>query len=270
MTGIQNRIVQAQTSKLRELSVVELGIIAAKVCTECGIKEENFPAREILMLCLQSWNDKFKAGMSIEEIRLAFEMNVNGELEKKIEHFHCFSREYFCDVMNEYLAKKKDVLKYIKPEEEEKVQLPPADLERQIFEAIIQDFKAINKAEEPAPNFTLKVKLELILSIYNVNITEATVIKLRERAAVNILKRNAEERSKLDPEKNIGRFNTLLHQSARLKTGKLLNDKDEEQIRFECDWLVYTDLLTAEKPKEGEEFDDCEFVKHVRENMELV
>jgi len=276
--GIQNKIISAQETGKNELTVKELAVIAAKVCTECGIKKENFPDEIMLQMCLKSWNERFKAtedkkktGMSVQEIILAFEMNINGELEavvggklrKKIEHFHCFSREYFCDVLGAYLDKKKDTLKYLAaPPQEENKQLPPADSERLVLEAIIADYKSWNAEGILIPNLPMRAKFEALLQMFDMPVTEITIIKLRERAAANIISRNAQERLKLDPEKNIGKYNDLLHQSSRLKSGKLLNDKDEQQIRYEVDFLIYTDCFTIYKA--------AEFEQHVRDNIQLL
>jgi hypothetical protein len=260
------------------LTIEELDIIVFKVCAESGIKE--LPNAAMVDLCLKSWNDKFASQMNKAELSLAFEMNINGdfniksggEQRSRINHYQCFSREYFCDVLNQYLQEKAEANKKISQlrSQEEELALPKPDVIPEIFEAIISDYVSFHQGGYELFSterefvthlrFPTTTKLKLLSEIYEISLTTENIVNLRDQAGLRLIKElnKRKNRSAL----SYGALVSISHQIARIKSGKLLTQQDEAEVQAHVDRLLYTQSLSSIPP-------DADFVSHVRENIEI-
>jgi hypothetical protein len=257
--SIHTQIQEAKSEQADELTAEELDRIALKVCVECGIKDAGIPSVEVIDLCLKSWQDKFQARMNKHELRLAFELNVNGDLKDKVNHYQCFSREYFCDVLNLYLQKKAEV-NVTQPKTEEQSSLPPADMSRTLFEDLISDRETVAKGAI-SKRHTVMARLELMSEMFDVPISEEQISKYRAVAITEILGTVCKAKHEARVNKKFGKEMELTHQIERLKSRKLLTEKDEALIQFEVTKLLYCNALML--------YTESEFTSHVQQNMSL-
>lgn len=244
----------AQKQQSKELTAEELDRIALKICVECGIKDSGIPSEEMVDMCLKSWQEHFSGQMNKAEIALAFDMNVNGEFSKKIEHFQCFSREYFCDVLNAYLTRKKQVLSSMpKEEDSEKVKVD-FDLAKVAMECLIFDRENISegKLSESIP---VKEKLEWLNSLFELDITEDQVKNYRKISTSLILTKTATERNEARVNRKFGVEIEMANKVERLKSGTL-SDKDEAEIQHEVNKLIYGNALLI--------YSEFDFVNHIK------
>ena len=118
LNRVNQQILLAKESDEGVLGKMEFKKLVVRVVAMHGIKE--LPSKEIMALCYDSWLSKFSLQMKVQELHLAFEMNVNGDfnikekgevVSRKVNHYQCFSREFFCDVLNQYLSER-DAVSY--------------------------------------------------------------------------------------------------------------------------------------------------------------
>jgi hypothetical protein len=258
--GIHQQIIEAKSKQSSELTAKELDRIALKVCAECGIKDTGIPSVEVIDLCLKSWEEKFKARMNKHELNLAFELNVNGDLEEKVHHYQCFSREYFCDVLNLYLKKKAEaVMKQVEGISNES--LPPVDISKSLMEDLISDRETVAKGEITNRS-PLMSRFELLNELFDFPITEEQISKYRKVAVTEILARVSKDKHEARVNNKFGKEIELANQLERLKSQKLLTEKDEATIQFEVNRLLYCNTLMM--------WSESEFVAHVQMNMEEI
>lgn len=287
LSGLHGKILHAKESTGSVLTKLELKQLAVRITGMHGIKE--LPSKEIMALCYDSWLTKFSQKMNKEELYLAFEMNVNGDFEFKlngeihhrINHYQCFSREFFCDVLNQYLKEKVLVNKRISDlrNADDKKALSPPDPTPRIFEAIIADYKdfheqgydvfSMDKPFETHKLFPTAVKLDLLNMIYDINISEKNIIKLREHAKNIVIRNLTKKKNMFAYNKRFGVVVSVEHQLARVKAGKLLNQQDEDLIQAEVSRLLYVQSISAMKPDAGEQIEQSVFVRHVKENIDI-
>lgn len=241
------------------ISLDELRIIIARVIAACGIKE--IPSQEIVNLCLQMFNDKFAISMNKHEVALAFDLNIRGDFDKKIEHYQCFSVEYFCDVLNEYRKKKIAAKAYEeKLEEEKKV----VDVSNQILQAIIDDFIAHHSKQEMRFNFPILIKIETLDKLFDVDASVENIENLRPIAAVNVWRQLAKKKHESASLKKFGAEVSLQHQIARIKANKLITNEDENLIQVEVNHLLYCQVFDKYKSKN---IADSKFITHIKNQI---
>ncbi len=230
--------------------------------------------------------------MTKHEMYLAFEMNVNGDYNVKagtetlsrINHYQCFSVEFFCDVLNQYLKERVSFNKKMEQEKERQKEeatkkLPAPDLTVQLFEMLLTDYKKYHTEQvdlfspdnnfETHIGFTTAAKLELVNELYNISLDEDNIAKLREHAKRIVIRMLHNKKRGYDKRKLFGVVVSIEHQVSRLKTGKLLNIEDESMIQQQVTRLLYMQVLAVLMPAPNQNIDDTEFVKCVRENIEL-
>ena len=283
----------AKESSGEELGKLWFKKLVLRVVAMHGIKE--LPAKVIMALCYESWQTKFAPQMTVPELHLAFEMNVNGdfnikasggEVIHKVNHFQCFSREFFCDVLNQYLSERVQANRQIEKlkkelEEQEQKKLLPPDITLTTFNAIIEDYKEFHgqgyevfsptREFDTSKNYPTSTKLELIHEVYNINISEDNITMLRSRAKEFVLRalhKKKEYKNKGgDKERVFGGTISIEHQISRIKEGKLLNLEDEILIQAYVNRLLYIQLIALEKP--AGEIEESSFIKHIKENIEI-
>jgi len=258
LTGIHNQIRLAQNQKPLDLTIEELDRICGKVQIECGIKDQ--PSEEMVDMCMASWEKNFKAKMNKAEINLAFDMNVNGQLNKKINHFQCFSREYFCEVLNAYIEKKKEVTRYqeFKEEPKEEIKALAFDVTKQQMEDLIYDRKNITKL---SIRNTVAAKLELLNQLFIFEVTEKQIKEYRKIAVNEIHIRTAKKKTDARALQKFGVEIECANKVERLKAGTF-TDSDDKEIQHEVTKLIYGNALML--------WSEFEFIKHVEENMKLL
>lgn len=232
-----------------------------QVCVECGIKDSGIASEAVVDLCLKSWEDLFQGKMSVSELRLAFEMNVNGELEMmiggnlepRVNHYQCFSREFFCEVCRRYLIKKTEANVRVAPVTFEQAKaLPLPDTEILLMEAIIHDRQHLN---ELTPYPVIK-KLDMLSQMFEFDINEKQIEKYRKVSIGKLITDTANARAAARVNKKFGAEIEAANKVERLKHGPLSN-KDEAEIQFEVNTLIYGNALML--------WTEAEFVKHVED-----
>lgn len=258
---IHQQILAAHNEQSQELTAKELDRIALKICVECGIKDAGIPSEEMVDLCLKSWEEKFKGKMNKHELLLAFEMNVNGDLEVKVNHYQCFSREFFCDVLNLYLKKKLEVISREQKKPSDSLALKALDITRSVMEDLINDREIVKKGELSNRN-SLTAKLEMLYELFDFPVTDEQISNYRGIVTTDILTRLSKERAEARVNEKFGREIELANQIDRFKSKKLLTEKDEELIQYEVSKLLYCNTLLL--------WTEQEFIAHVNLNIECL
>lgn len=244
-----------------DLNAKELDLIVGKICIECGIK---LPSVEMVDLCMISWHQRFKNHMTIDELKLAFDMHINGQLDVKINHYQCFTREWFCDVLNLYLKKKRESHK---PEYKEIKSLPISkDAERkQALKYAIDDY--VNYHEKNNENFSngypLHIKLKYLSQILDLKLSDAQQNALRTLSIQNIINRlsNAQR-----SEAVFGKRMELKFQIERLKNDIELRNEDCVLIECEANRILYKKYFDD---YEHEDFnlENSHFITHLKKHI---
>ena len=281
---LNSQIVEAHQKENTALTIEELRMIFAKVSVMHGLKA--LPDDMTTQLCLTSWEDKYAPIMNKQELNLAFLMNVNGDYsietnsgyEQRVNHYQCFSVEFFCSVLNQY-TKEKDralvKLRQVQKANETETVAPP-DMTEDIFLAIIEDYIEYHKGKfvyyshdrqfETHKTFNTLAKLELLSAIFSLELSEANIIKLRGYSQGITL---ADLRAKKATATSKGAILSLANQITRIKTAKMILKEDEDLIQVGVKRLLYLQVIDSYKPVEGQKKSENEFIRHVKENIQL-
>lgn len=197
--------------------------------------------------------------MNKQELALAFEMNVNGDFEPKIEHFQCFSRDYFCSILNEYLKKKREAnTRHREPEDTSL--LPSPDFQNNLMRALIHDRQNLASGTAITDTQTLSARLNLLSELFEVTYGEDTIQAYRIKAATEVIRELAKKKNEARGLQKFGREIELTNQIARIKAQKLITDQDEAKIQAEVMRMLYVDQLMR--------WNEAEFVQHVESQIE--
>ena len=266
LTGVNQKIAFAKDHPKNDLKAADLSRLAGIWCISHGIKD--LPAKEVILLCLKFWNEKYSTRLNQKEIELAFELNISGDIEK-VNHYNCFSVEFFCSVLNNFLVKKAEFIT-----QQSKVAIEgtsPIDVTEAIFADIIHDFKILvdtpDKVELPIGQFALKAKLEYLSKIVEIDLSEARMVDLREKGRWILVRELMAKKTALPPEK-FGASISYSHAIARIKQGKLITQADEDNLQYQVSCLLYRFELLKWQPIPEETIDDCVFVRAVKEYLE--
>lgn len=261
ITAMHQKIAVAKTQTTQKLTPAELDRIMLQVCVECGIKDTGIASEEVVDLCFKSWEELFEAKMNVHELRLAFEMNVNGELEMpvgnaiepRVNHYQCFSREFFCEVCRRYLIKKTEANKRIPTVVAENTPaLGAVSNDLLLMEALINDRQDICKMS-PLP---VHSKLEMLNQMFDFEVTEKQIDNYRKVAIGKLITEAAKERAVAKANNRFGEDVNATHRITRLNKGPL-TPKDEADIQFEVLQLIYGNVIML--------WTEIEFVKHVED-----
>lgn len=264
--GISNKILHAKQAEKYEVTEEEMRRQIGLVCISSGIKE--LPAGEVILLCLKFWLDKYAVRLSPKELQLAFELNLCGDLHQKVNHYQCFSVEFFCQVLNTYLETKAAVnIKLQQQQQPEPVALQKPDVKPHIIDDIIADYRAVHCPDQYTPTnaFALRYKLNTLATLVEIDLNEDLVANLREKARASILQQLSKQKNSIyNVQEKFGQVASLTHQIARLKSGKLLTDEDENRLQAETNYLLYLHTLKQYPPEEGEGVEICGFVRGLK------
>jgi hypothetical protein len=255
--GVSNKILATKEIPSDDLTEQQLRFLIGKVIAMCGIKDT--PSKEIVGMILHAWSTNYSTRMNKHELSLAFELNMQGELEKKVEHFQCFSVEYFCDIINLYLQKKIQVNKAPKEVIEEPVINPLVEASIQTMKDMIEDRELVSEGKITGRT-PIKTRLDLLNELFEVKIEDDVIAKYRELSVVTILSDLNKSRNAIrSDEMKFGRFVELSNQIERLKKGKLITEKDEALIQSEVCKLIYCNELMKWPEKE--------FIEHIESQL---
>lgn len=243
------------------ISIEELRIIIGRVIALCGIKET--PSQEIASTCLRMFEEKFAISMNKHELALAFDLNIRGDLEKKVEHYQCFSVEYFCEVLNEYRKKKIQAKAHEEKKEEEKI--APTDVSKEILQNIVDDYVSHHTKEKSEIKFPISFRLEMLSKMFDVDTSVENIEKLRAIAANNVWQCLAKEKHKSESLKKFGQVVSFQHQIARIKSQKLITNDDENMIQVEVSHLLYRQVFDTYKP--NKEIQKSTFITHIKNHI---
>ena len=211
--------------------------------------------------------------MNQKELELAFELNLSGDIER-VNHYQCFSVEFFCDVLNKYLQKKAEAIAKSTQQLAEPKPEAPVNMTPKMLANILKDFETLNHPDATvrdqllSGSFATVSKLNLLSKIIEIDISETRITDLREKARWNLVRELSAKKAKLN-ENKFGAAVSLGHQIARLKAGKLITQTDEDHLQTEVTRLIYIQTLQLIKPSPGQDFENCVFVRAVREFEKL-
>lgn len=201
--------------------------------------------------------------MNKQEVALALMLNIRGDLNKKVEHYQCFSFEYFCDVLNEYRKVKVEANKVLPKFSDVYKAIAPAGTNEAVLKSIIEDFQNYHSQKELKPNYPTKMKLEYLSKLFEVDDSEENIILLREQARKNIWRKLATEKHKQQALNKFGAVLSLQHQISRIKIGQLITEADEQQIQFEVTCLLYFQTFNKYKPNSK----GLDFITHIKTQL---
>lgn len=210
----------------------------------CGINK--IPNVDESSILLQIFSKKFGGKINYDEFRIAFEQNMNGELENylqdktKVEHFQMFSSEFMCDVLNAFTKKRAlATINYEKLVDEAKLNALPPVIENPFLIMLEEILSEVNKVENLRLKCTPQMKLEALHEIFSIEPSEELVIEFRKKATQEILRRLRKEKSEANRDEKFGVEINLLNQIARLQAGHGLTNNDEATIQNETTKLLY-------------------------------
>lgn len=107
--------------KIANLDDSELSILllVTQLCKLMGILDDKFPDESTLNM-LVDYINRYYRNLTINEIKIAFELGVAGETGVDMNHYQNFSLLYFSSVVNAYVEYRKRVVAQINKERVEK------------------------------------------------------------------------------------------------------------------------------------------------------
>lgn len=269
ISSAHNKIIATSEIPKDAMELIELKQIMLRVAIFCGIKEENIPSKEVAQICLDIFHEKYISKMNKQEIMLAFEMNIKGELEqmiggvlkRKVEHFQCFSVEYFCEVLNWYLEIKRGaIIKRNNNTKQEILSLEAPSALSDMLTDMVNDFRFYfnQLPERGVVQFSLSTKIELMAQMFTINVSEENIAKLRSKARDAVLRNLYSQKQEARKLQKFGAEMSLIHQITRLKNNKLLTQMDEKLIQTEVNVLLYHQTFAR---YEGD------FIEHINFNI---
>lgn len=236
----------------------------AMVCTGHGIKRDGWPAPLEQQIIINAWTEKFSKRMTYDELWRAFDMNLRGDLTEDIQHFQCFSYEFFCKVCNLYMRDRSiNNIKNKGSQEKTTLAIPAPkeqDQTNSIMQNIIDDYMKFYRMEDTMDyliGWPLHVKLNFAMLMFDVNINEAHTMSRAMAMVVSELKSRI---AGAKGQNRIGLEVECSNQIERIEARKL-TDKDIRVIRGVYDRLVYEQIF-IQFP------DEQVFIDHVKSNME--
>lgn len=145
--------------KLRNLSDAEFKNVMLYMYAVVGLRGQNFPAgmeKEFLHTFIRT----NYGGHSADEVRLAFDMAIQGQLDldpKDVKCYENFSIAYFTIIMNAYRKWARDEFKRIE-RTLPPPPLTPAQLLDKKMEEVYYRYSFINKQPAQWPRVNLKIK----------------------------------------------------------------------------------------------------------------
>lgn len=251
-------LAKADESDKETIDNKKLKLAVAYALKACGIKKENWPDELAIQLMVDKYNSKYYTQLNHSEIMLAFDLNVSGDLQNKIQHYQAFTLDYFCDVLNEYLKEKARAR--VKAQKAEEAKVPKIDMSEAIILEVIDNYKTFHTAKGELvyrANIPILYKMELLNKTFEVDISAENIQRLRKQSIAGILREVTMRKVK---EQNFGARISLEHQVARLKEGKLITKEDENLIQFEVTELLYFQVFEKQKPANIALIDKSEFV----------
>lgn len=202
--------------------------------------------------------------MNLQEMKLAFEMNVNGDFPNKVEHYQAFSRDYFCNVLNRYIQQKQVVLmKEAKmPKNEHQSIAPPDNYSEKILLDIIQDRINSGSGSPLTESVPIATRFEMLCSMFEVNYGEKTIAGYRINACDELLRELTKKKNEAKALNKYGLELEITNQIARIKAQKLITEADEAMIEAKVLRLLYANVILH--------WPEMEFVNHVKESIQLL
>ena len=242
--------------------------IIARVAVSCGLKEENLPSSEISLMCAEKYQMKYAKQMNKQEAILAFDLNIQGDLNKKIEHYQQFTVEFFCSVLNAYLEKRQQVvMENSRKTELAKESAEKKNMDAEIMQDIIADYvhfytHELGEARQGA--FALSMKMEIANLLFDFDLSEENIKALREKAKNEVLREEAKKKYASNINKKFGAEVAAVHRISRIKENKLLTVEDEKIIQHKVNSMLYAQIMETYKPKDIEKILDSAFVVHIK------
>lgn len=153
---------------------------------------------------------------TINELRTAFKLAVQGKLDCNIEHYEKFSPKYISQIMNAYKNRANEVRKMIKPQEEPKEVPKLSD----------EDIVSFSKED------WLKGKRNDFNRVFNADRVFAILLK---QGKLNISQQEIQETINMVRQDNLDRLNKLIGIDAKEFSKKIRN---EDFIELQCKKLA--------------------------------
>lgn len=128
---VSEKITQIESDqKLRDQPnrFILLNAFVAEFMLMANISEQNKPSIEFQKILISNL-EKYHNNRSIKEMHFAIELNINGKLSEKVDHYGKVTIEYFAEVFKLYDEKKRSAIhhektKYVAPVQPERKELP--------------------------------------------------------------------------------------------------------------------------------------------------
>jgi hypothetical protein len=140
-----------QEKRIASCTVEEIKQAIRYTAVIIGLRAENYPTKDDVAI-LVTYIQKYYPGHTPAEIRLAFELAIDGKIECEVKHYENFSVMYFSGVMNAYRKWAKDEVKQI-PEQVEQKLYPESQLDLEIAQNnLTSAFRYLKKIDKLPKN----------------------------------------------------------------------------------------------------------------------
>jgi len=236
--GGLSKIEKAQSGlKIKLIDSFEpLNQVLRRVFVLVGIRKESLPNQEQTLVLVNFIADNYKAN-TIDDILIAFEMSIKGELEVDTDHFQQFDAKYFAKIMKSYNVKRAQVLRQMQIQKEK----DELDNKKFTTEEINESLKQFDKNcivktfELYKETGKLSIPFEgLEKAIFNSLDNRHNVLKLTQEQKHDIFNESGlEVKKELE---NILKRNSLTNQEKQEKTiaKEILEGKNNSLKKIKC------------------------------------
>lgn len=240
------KIIEAKSETGIELTQQNFRRSIARVIAACAIKQ--LPDELLTGLCYNLYTKKYARLITLAEFDLAFELNLTGDLPEKINHYQVFSAEFMCDVLNAYLQKQRQAniaQQRIRSTTDTPIALPIGNLHQQLLQQLRDDYLEYHATGNSTflKGFPLKVKVQALTELFEVNQSEAQRQQLQQQAQQNIIRQLHTDRHTTRGSK-FGRCVELERTLTRFKTNQL-NPTDIARLQSEIHGLTITSVFNT-------------------------
>jgi hypothetical protein len=226
-----------------------LALTINALCIFVGVLPDKMPDVSSQDMLIDYINRYYK-NLTLEELKLAFELGVAGQLQVDMNHYQNFSSLYFSSVINAYIEYRKRIVAQLNKEREEREAIPPKLSQEETYE--------INKKFDY--NYILKVYQKFckdgsvdfghvpVGHIYNRLENELKIIKVTNERKQEIYQHVKELLPKKMKEKVAsGALDKTLHD--RIKNALAARDGRDmnSMIQDECRKIVITEMFISHK-----------------------
>lgn len=245
--ALKNRIAQAQIGN--KLTRDNLGEAIVKTIALCGIKGEVGVDQAVDLK--DTYLLKYSEQLTIDDFLLAFKMNESGFFEKRIEHYHEFTKRFMTDVLDTYIEKRKkynDEQILLRQAEEEKQQEATKKLSivashNALLQEIIKNHFEANRDIQITNTAKIKDKLNVLFELCDEELTDSEIDENNLESISVLISRKTKRLSEIAfKETKEGERIDLKREIGMLKEGRW-SDKLENEMQAIFKEKCYVKIL---------------------------